>query len=338
MKNKTKRFLCFAVLAVAVARLCVLSVTEEAAAAAGKTVVLGGQTIGVKLYTKGIHVLKLSDVETTGGLKEPAKKAGLKKGDYITHVDGTEILSYEHFSQQIQNKETVHLNILRNGEQIEKTLIPAPGKDGVYRAGIWVRDSTAGIGTVTFYDPETKVAGALGHGITDADTGMLLTPNHGTAYAASISSVTKGKNGNPGEINGVFSGEDGYLGKLLKNTGTGTYFQFEQFSGNEIPVAADNQVHEGDAVIYSTVHGTEVKAYNISITKIIRSSIFTSKGMLIEVKDPVLLKETGGVVCGMSGSPIVQDGRLVGAVTHVFLNNPKKGYGIFIGNMLNTIS
>ncbi len=334
MKNKTKRFLCFAVLAVAVARLCVISVTEEAAAAAGKTVILGGQAIGVKLYTKGVHVLKLSDVETTDGLKEPAKKAGLKKGDYITHVDSVEIISYEHFSQQIQNKSEVTLTILRNEEQMIKKLNPAVGKDGIYRAGIWVRDSTAGIGTVTFYDPESKIAGALGHGIADADTGMLLTPNHGQAYAAAISSVTKGKNGIAGEINGVFSGEEGYLGKLLKNTDTGTYFAFDHYTGTEIPVAADNQVHEGEAAIYSTVAGTEPKSYTINITKIIRSSIFSSKGMLIEVTDPELLQKTGGIVCGMSGSPVIQNGKLVGAVTHVFINDPTRGYGIFIENML----
>ncbi len=337
MKNKyvKQKFLCFAVLAVAFARLVVLSAAQETVSGAEtKKVVLGGQTIGIKLYADGIHVLKLSDVETADGLKEPAKKAGIKKGDYITHVNGVRVTSYEQFSALIQNQNEVLLTVSQNGEKQMKKLKPAVGKDGVYRAGIWVRDSTAGIGTVTFLDSATKTAGALGHGITDPDTGVLLIGS-GRVYKASVASVSPAKDGVPGELNGNFAGEEGYIGSLIKNTDTGAFFSVTDCSGTEIPVAADEEVHEGAAFMYSTIDGTEVKPYTVRITKIIRSSIFSSKGMLIEVTDPFLLKKTGGILCGMSGSPLVQDGRLVGAVTHVFLNNSTKGYAVSIGSMLD---
>lgn len=333
MKTKTFSVFFFAVLAVSVTRLFAFPVTE-AATNTPKTVILGGHAIGVKLYTEGIHVLKLSDVQTTDGLKEPAKKAGIKKGDYITHVDNEEITSYEAFSNAIQNKLQVKLTILRDGDTIYKTLYPAKDKTNIDRAGIWVRDSAAGIGTLTYFDPETSTAVALGHGITDTDTKALLFPKRGIAQKVAINSVTKGSSGVPGEINGVFLNEAPVLGELTHNTEAGAYFKFENFKGTEIPVAGPENIHEGKAYIYSTIDGQEIKPYTVNITKIIRSSIFMPKGMMIEVTDLNLIKKTGGVVCGMSGSPVVQDGKLVGAVTHVFVNDPTKGYGIFIENMM----
>ena len=337
MKNKISgnKFFMFAVLAVSVARLLFSPVTEEASAAENKKVILGGQAIGVKLYTKGVHVLKLSDAETAEGLKTPAKDAGIKKGDYITHVDDTEIVSYEQFSNLIQNKDAVNLTLMRNNENHVKTMNPAKCTDGVYRAGIWVRDSAAGIGTVTFYDKEDELFVALGHGITDADTKKLLQSGSGQAQIIDVTSVVKGTEGVPGELNGEFKGKDGYIGDLIENTKTGTYFKLmTDVNGIEVPIASKDFVREGEAEIWSTLDGSETKAYKVRITKVIRSNIFTPKGMLIEVTDPLLLEKTGGVVCGMSGSPIVQDGKLVGAVTHVFVNDPTRGYGIFIENML----
>ena len=333
MKTKNLYVFFFAVLAVSVARLFIFPVTE-AASVAGKSVILGGQPIGVKLYTKGIYVLRLSEVQTNNGNKEPAKKAGIRKGDYITHIDDEQIYSYEAFTKLIQDKDKVKITLSRNGESITKTLIPEKDKSNVYRAGIWVRDSAAGIGTLTYFDPETKSAVALGHGITDIDTKALLNHEKGQAQKVSITSVTKGTSGVPGEINGTFLEQNSFLGELVKNTENGAYFIFENFNGTTIPVADANSVKEGKAYIYSTIDGETPKAYSVNIDKIIRSSIFSPKGMMIEVTDNNLINKTGGIVCGMSGSPIVQDGKLVGAVTHVFVNNPEKGYGIFIENML----
>ena len=334
MKKKQTKIFLFAVLAVSVARLFVSPVTETVSAEkTQKEVILGGQAIGVKLYTKGVHVLKVSDVETAEGLKKPAKDAGIKKGDYITHVDGTEISSYEQFSEQLQNKAKAKLTLIRDGKEHTKDIFPVKGKDGVFRAGIWVRDSAAGIGTVTFYDEEEKIFAALGHGITDVDTKKMLLPGGGKAESVTVTSVVKGRSGEAGEINGDFSGN--VLGTLYSNNETGTYFKYDETPiGKRVPVASHSEVEEGKAFIVSTVNGEQPEFYEVEIEKVVRSSLFTTKGMLIEIKDQKLLQKTGGVVCGMSGSPILQNGRIVGAVTHVFVNDPTRGYGIFIENML----
>jgi len=333
MKKKKSELFLFTVLAVSVARLFLSPVTEAVSAEAPKSVIAGGQAIGVKLYTKGVHVLKTSGVETAEGLMHPAKDAGIKKGDFITHIDGTEIFSYEQFSNELQNKEKAELTLIRNGKTHTKEIFPVKAKDGVFRAGLWVRDSAAGIGTVTFYDEENKVFAALGHGITDVDTKEMLIPGNGKAEKVTVTSVTKGKSGEAGEINGDFSGS--IVGSLYLNNETGTYFKYDsQKAGRKIPVASHSDVIEGDAVILSTINGTEPKEYSVKIAKVIRSSLFTAKGMILEVTDKELLNKTGGIVCGMSGSPILQNGKIVGAVTHVFVNDPTRGYGIFIENML----
>ena len=335
MKKQAVKFFTCAVLAVAVARLFVVSYAKQVASVENKTVVLGGQIIGVKLYTKGVHVLKLSDVDTAEGKKEPAKKAGLRTGDYITHADGVYIASYEQFSECLQGKTEVMLSVSRDDEVLHVKLKPAIGKDGVYRAGIWVRDSIAGLGTLTCFDPDTGCAVALGHGITDAETGCLLVPAKGRAYRAYVTDVEKGENGSAGALNGTFDADALFMGNMLANRQNGVRFALDTFDGISIPIATHEDVKEGDAVIYSTVVGDEPKPYSVKIEKVIKSSIFTTKGMLIKVTDKELLNQTGGIVCGMSGSPIMQNGKLVGAVTHVFVNDPTRGYGIFIENMLN---
>lgn len=334
MKNKRKtRVFLFTVLAVSVARLFLSPATEAVSADRVKEVLLGGQAIGVKLYTKGVHVLKVSDVETAEGSEKPARDAGIKKGDYITHADGVEISSYEQFSNEIQNKEKVLITLLRDGKTYTKEIFPVKAKDGVFRAGLWVRDSAAGIGTVTFYDEENKIFAALGHGITDVDTKKMLLPGGGKAENVRVTSVTKGKEGVPGEINGDFLGVR--IGEIYLNNETGAYFKYDApVSGEKVQVADHSEVTEGNATIISTIDGTEPKPYSVRIVKVIKSSLFTTKGMLIEVTDEKLLQKTGGVVCGMSGSPIIQNGKLIGAVTHVFVNDPTRGYGIFIENML----
>lgn len=332
MKNKFNAVFLSIFFALSVSFLTV-NPYKKVTATEPKKVVLGGQAIGVKIYTKGIHVLKISDVKTHEGIKYPAKEAGIKKGDYITHVDGVEISSQEQFSKEIQNKQKVTLSITRGDKVLTKILKPQKATDNVYRAGIWVRDSAAGIGTVTFYDSDTNRFAALGHGITDVDTQEILDAGKGVAENVNVTTVTKGKEGNPGEINGNFSGIS--VGNLVENTDTGAYFDaLLPINSKTIEIGENSDVSEGKAIIYSTVEGSEPMPYEVEIKKVIRSSIFTPKGMLIEVTDPNLLEKTGGVICGMSGSPLVKDNKLIGAVTHVFVNNPKQGYAIFIDKML----
>jgi stage IV sporulation protein B len=208
-----------------------------------------------------------------------------------------------------------------------------------YRLGIWVRDSTAGVGTLTFYDPESRCFGALGHAITDVDTGVLLSVKNGEIMQSTIIDVKQGRRGEPGELKGVFSGRQRVIGNILRNTQYGIYgkmyrslpkFYFDQ----PLPVCSQYDVQVGKASILTTVDEEGIKEFEIQIIKVNIQQHPSSKGMVIEITDPELLERTGGIVQGMSGSPIIQNGRIVGAITHVFVNDPKKGYGIFIEWML----
>lgn len=298
----------------------------------------GGNVIGVKFYIDGVHVLNADSVETEKGRKNPAKEAGIKSGDYIKEVNDLPVYTNEDLSRIIQFSDEAELTILRNGYQFKTKIKPViSSEDGSKKLGLWVRDSTAGIGTVTYYNPEDNTFGALGHAISDQDTEKVLLMRKASAYNASVTTIRKGKSGDPGELGGVFLSDDRYLGELSCNSPSGIFGSYNKEVTNHppIPVAHHSEVTEGKATIFCSIKNEETEEYEIEISKIIKSSLYTSKGMIIKITDPRLLEKTSGIVQGMSGSPIIQNGKLVGAITHVFINDPTRGYGIFIENMLS---
>ncbi len=298
---------------------------------------IGGEVFGIKLYTKGIIVVSIDSVTTPNGSKDPAIVAGLKCGDIITHINSQSALSSQQLTdaiEQSQGKELI-LKIDRNGQQLELKLKPEKSVNGGYKAGIWVRDSSAGIGTITFYDDSAKLFAGLGHAVCDVDTGKIMPMNNGEAVRARVNGFYKSSAGNPGELCGVFS--DIALGSLRVNCETGVYGELFRPSGAKpLPVALESEVKLGAAQIITTIDESGPQYYDIEITKLYPTSDLSSRNMIIKVTDPELIEKTGGIVQGMSGSPIVQNSMLVGAVTHVFVNDPTQGYGIFASRMLAT--
>ena len=302
-------------------------------------VLLGGCLFGLKMQTDGVPIVGIDKVETEIGAKAPAYDAGIKLKDVIVKINGKTVSSVKDVLDQINksNGSALQFTVRRNGVEMTFNVVPQKGVDGIYHAGIWIRDSAAGIGTITYIDPKTNEFAGLGHGICDSDTCSLLPISRGTVTDVELQGVVKGQNGIPGEIKGAFKG--GKIGSLVKNSSCGVYGVYAVLpSGvNEIiKVAKNDEAHEGKATIRCSVTGKSVD-YEIEITKITPKSE-NGKNFTIKVTDPTLLKITGGIVQGMSGSPIVQDGKLIGAVTHVTVNDPTKGYGIFIENMLNATS
>lgn len=310
-----------------------LGTQQPASALEAETLVPVGHTVGIKLFSEGVVVIGLAEVDSGSEKKSPGADCGLRVGDVIGEANGTEVASSEQFAELLQCSGPVVLGVTRDGRELTLTAQPVEGPDGVRRLGAWIRDSMAGIGTVTFYDPDTGTFGALGHGITDADTGLLMPLGDGSVMDASVKAVKRGSAGEPGELKGSFDLEND-LGSLYANTERGIFGVIEDcdfLQGKAVPVASPGEVHAGEATILSNVSGDGVEEYAIKIVQ-------TSKGtdpMLIQVTDQDLIQRTGGIVQGMSGSPILQDGKLVGAVTHVMVNNPEKGYGILIENMLS---
>ena len=302
-----------------------------------KIVTVCGTPFGVKMFTDGVLVVDFSEIETENGRRCPASESGLLEGDLIKAINKTDVFRNEDVAEIIEKSEGKELSfsILRNGKSMEISLIPEMLKDqSGYKAGFWVRDSSAGIGTLTFYDPEDLSFAGLGHAVCDIDTGTVLPFSSGEIVPAAITKIKKGVSGTPGELGGAFIGKDD-LGIVRINNETGLYGTLEYtIEGIEMPVAHKQDIYEGSAVILSTVEGTEAEEYDILIEKIALSDDSLTKNMVIKVVDEELIEATGGIVQGMSGSPIIQDGKLIGAVTHVLVNDPTKGYGIFAENML----
>lgn len=292
-----------------------------------RTVLLGGIPFGLKMYTGGVIVVNVDD-------NGAAKDAGIRESDVITRANGEEIKSNEQLQRIISDSagEDIELSVLRGKSPISVTLTPEKNADGA-TAGMWVRDSTAGLGTVTYYDESNHSFGALGHGIYDRDTGMLMPLGSGETVKAEITSVTKAQKGVAGGLNGCIGDEN--IGTMTVNSGYGVFGLYEMApDSKEIECALNDDIHLGEAAIYTTVDDGEPQTYKVEVADInIRDE--SGRNMIIRVIDDRLTEKTGGIVQGMSGSPIIQDGRLIGAVTHVFVNDPEKGYGISIGNMLN---
>ena len=319
------------------ASLMGLQVPALAADEAARTLIPVGHTIGIKLFSEGVVVVGLAEVETGDGLSAPGAACGLKVGDVIEEANGNAVESSEQFAQMLQCGGTVELAVSRDGTDLTLAAEPVLGPDGTYRLGAWIRDSMAGIGTVTFYDPETGAFGALGHGITDSDTCLLMPLGDGAVMDASVKAVKKGAIGDPGELRGSFNlTED--MGTLGANTDRGIFGVLDQCDfalGEAVPVASSGEVHTGPAVILSNISGDVVETFDIELIRVVEGP--ETQNLLIRVTDPELIARTGGIVQGMSGSPILQDGKLIGAVTHVMIDDPTKGYGILIENMLTQV-
>ncbi len=297
----------------------------------------GGMPFGVKFYTEGVTVVGFCDVETDKGQVNPAEQAGLKIKDRILQVDGEPLGSAAQLTERIEKSEGRELTLLckRGKAELELKLSPVFCKsENRYKTGIWVRDSGAGIGTVTFILPETGAFAGLGHGICDADTGELIPMKRGAVADVTISAVVKGESGAPGELKGYFNA--GKTGSLLGNSACGVWGVFTEIPETvcePLPIGLRDDLQEGDAYILCTLDTNKTERYDVRISNINHDAA-GSKCFTVTVTDPDLLAVSGGIVQGMSGSPIIQDGKIVGAVTHVLIGDPAVGYGIFIENML----
>jgi len=305
-----------------------------------KSVVVGGEAFGLKMYTNGLIVVGFSDIQTKDGRENPAKEAGIEKGDLLKTLDGTLLRENSDVSRLINEAggKEVTLTLERNGEKKTVTLTSALcSEDGKYKAGMWVRDSAAGIGTVSFYDPETGMFVGLGHGIYDVDTDTLLPAAKGQIVSTTVTSVKKGTKGSPGELQGIFEQEK-VIGELYGNTVLGVYGRLSSgVMGESYSIALKQDIKVGEAKIITPKIGGGKEEFSVEILSVTNDDKGKGKNMVIEITDERLISERGGIVQGMSGSPIIQEGRLVGSVTHVLVNNPAMGYGIFAERMYELI-
>lgn len=303
----------------------------------------GGMPIGIYMETDGVMVLGTDEIKSSDGSSTSPAKHLVKDGDYIVGIDEEEVENKQELIEVMQNmsKKTVILHLRRKMEYIDVKIHPAKDEEGKYKLGIWVRDNVQGLGTITFLNANSEF-GALGHGIHDVDTSELLEISEGTLYETSIQNIKKGQNGSPGGMEGIIVyNHYNVLGSITSNTETGIYGKIDRvdkvFKKQEAyPAASKEEIKTGKAYIRCAVSG-EVKDYEIQIAKIDLHPGEVNKGIEIRVTDEELLRITGGIVQGMSGSPILQDGKIVGAVTHVFVQDSTKGYGIFIENMLENL-
>lgn len=287
-----------------------------------------GKIIGLQLQDDTVVVAAYDE-----RLGANAREAGLKIGDEIVKVEGMKVRCAQDVRDAIHDEEKIHMTVRRGSRVTDLTLTPNQTEDGA-KLGVYLRQGIAGIGTVTFYDPETGKFGTLGHGVSGAQ-GCLLKMTRGQAYEAELLSIRKGRAGEPGQLKGT-TREDGKIAELLKNTPQGVFGISRQgWRGEPIPVAEDTEIETGPAVIKCTVDGDTTREYSVEILKIYPLTRSDGRNFLLKVTDPALLAITGGIVQGMSGSPLIQDGKLIGAVTHVLVNDPTMGYGIFIENMLD---
>ena len=326
MQTKPRRLCRTALLALAFA-LC-MGVAAQAA-----SLVPLGQAVGIQMTTAGVLVADLAEVDTPDGTCTPAKDAGLRPGDVICRMDGQEIVSSANFLAALDAAgDTVTVTVRRGGAEITAAVTPAVMPDGTRQLGLWLRDGVTGVGTLTYYDPATGRYGALGHGIADETSGALMPLRDGSVLSAVVADVRPGGHGTAGELVGSFDAAD-RIGAIERNGLFGIFGTLDAPpDGRPVETAPASAVKTGSATILSTVAGDTVQAYAVNITRVYHDGASTR--FAITVTDPALLSATGGIVQGMSGSPILQDGRLVGAVTHVLLSDPAKGYGVSIDDML----
>ena len=308
-------------------------------------VIPGGQSIGVNLQTLGVLVVGHHKVNIDDEQQSPGEEADIQVGDIILRVNNKEIVKMEQITKLVneagRDDKPLQVTIKRGKKTLIKKLIPTHDKkEDKYQIGLYIRDSAAGIGTMTFYDPKTKKYGALGHVISDMDTRKPIQIHDGTIVKSNVTSIQKGNNGTPGEKQATLENDDLPLGTITKNSPFGVFGsldkELESSKWNKpMPIALSSQVKEGSAQILTVVEDQKVEAFDVEIVNSVVQKNPATKGMIIKITDEKLLNKTGGIVQGMSGSPIIQDGKLIGAVTHVFVNDPTSGYGIHIEWMLN---
>lgn len=340
MKEETKTRPWTALALAAALVLASWTLAVPARAAESRMVIPMGRAVGIKLFSDGVMVVGLSEVDGTEGSSAPARDCGLREGDIITHINKEEVDSIEEVQNALQQAAGAPMSIraVRDDKTVQLTAQAVQcGSDGQYKLGAWIRDSMAGIGTLTFCEPETGLFGALGHGINDVDTAQRMPLQSGAILYAEITDVQQGEKGAPGELHGAFHTEE-ELGELYANTAGGVfgYLDEDALTGTlePVPVAARSEVKTGRATILSNIAGDRVEEYEVELTRIYPASGEDTRNLMLKVTDPRLLEATGGIVQGMSGSPILQNGKLVGAVTHVLVNDPTQGYGILAETML----
>ncbi len=315
--------------------ICVFSQSLPAVAAQDKLLVPVGCTVGIQMYTDGVLVVGLSATQN-GQAPSPAAVAGILPGDLITALGETKIGSADEFKAEMSKLtgEPISVTVRRGGETLQITLEPNV-KGGTPELGIWLRDSVSGIGTMTFYDPQTGMYGGLGHGITDLESGVIIPLGKGNIFYSTVVEIKKGCSGAPGELCGDFSGKNA-CGNILKNTRFGIFgiLSEKPDSKKAIPAADSDEIELGKAMVIANIEGMEKEQFEIEITRVYRGNA-DGRSFMISVKDKRLLEKTGGIVQGMSGSPIIQNGKLIGAVTHVMVNDPTKGFGVSIEKMLD---
>ncbi|CAM5584092.1 SpoIVB peptidase [Streptomyces afghaniensis] len=308
-------------------------------------VIPGGQSIGVKLNTVGVLVVGHHQVNTEEGKQSPGEKAGIKVGDMIVEINGMKIEKMADVAPFVQKagegNKPLDLVVKREKEEFKTKLMPLKEKgDNTFKLGLYIRDSAAGIGTMTFYHPDSMKYGALGHVISDMDTKKPIVVDDGEVLRSTVTSIEKGSNGNPGEKLARFSEDKEIIGDIKTNSPFGIFGVLNKQIKNGImdkpmPITLSDQVKEGPAQILTVVDNDQVKLFDIEVVSSVPQKYPATKGLVIKVTDKELLSKTGGIVQGMSGSPIIQDGKVIGAVTHVFVNDPTSGYGVHIEWMLN---
>ena len=306
-----------------------------------KMVYPGGQSIGIKLRSEGVLVVGYNEVNG----RFPARESGIKKGDSIIAIDGIKVEGINQAADLISSSgesgKKMSFALKRDQNTVTKDVSPVycPNTNS-YRIGLFIRDTAAGVGTLTFYDPSTKNYGALGHVIVDIDTNTPIDISQGEIVKASIINIREGRRGHPGEKTGVFIEQKDIIGSINKNTEFGIFGTLEKMDNKNdlnskpIPIASSNQVEIGPAKILTVIKGDKVEEYDVEIQRIVNKNTPSNKGFILNIIDEELINKTGGIIQGMSGSPIIQNGKIIGAITHVFVNEPAKGYGIFIEWML----
>ena len=309
------------------------------------TVIPVGNIAGLKLYTNGVLVVGMSEIEGKDNKKyKPYENSQIQEGDTIIQINENIINSTQDLIDEVNNSkgENVNIKYIHEEETKECSIEPVQAYDNQYKLGLWVRDSAAGVGTVTFYEPETKSFGALGHGITDIDTQQLINIASGEFVTTRILDIEKGEEGIPGRIQGTVENQAN-IGTIYKNTKFGIYGIVDNISSlnidtsKEMELALRDEIQTGKATILCSLDNRNVQEYEIEIEKIFKENNYDNKSMKIKITDPKLIEKTGGIIQGMSGSPIIQNGKFVGAVTHVLVNDPTQGYGVFGDIMLKQI-